>query len=78
MFELLLVCTTADVTFNVGDVVTLSSYYEPTGTRGVSVSADATNVYIGIRSVPSLIAKNGSGANAITATSWRMVVRAYK
>lgn len=72
-----LVCVTADAGYAVGDVVQVHTYYDASN-RGIAISADATNVYVGFRTLPTIVSKDGSTSTAITATSWRAVVRAYK
>ena len=77
-FQAFLVCTTSDLGWAIGDIVLAPLGFQIGGSHyGVTLGADATNMYFAIGS--NIQIRNKSTTTTfgnITASSWRLVVRA--
>lgn len=72
-----LVCTTADAGFAVGESLYLPPAATNNGALSAALSADATNVYLKIGTQGLIVINKSTGNNTVlTATSWRIVIRA--
>lgn len=81
--NLIITCTSADMGFSVGDTIILSpGSYDPSSGNGVQISADATNIFLGLYQIVIRHKSTGTGGPGtwlpITSARWTMQVRAWK
>jgi hypothetical protein len=73
-------CTTGDLGYSIGDEVNIANLHTQSTFEGMTISADATNIYVveGATSGPLIQRKDAPIGNpvAITKSSWAIVVRA--
>lgn len=80
LVQIVLVCKTAEHDYSINDEVVWSSVAQSTF-KGVGVTVDATNLayrYANTASPFSYVHKTTGASVALTNSSWRMVVRAWK
>lgn len=75
-------CTTAELGYSIGDIVSISVGICGGGgeNRGVAVVGDATNLSVRYGSTAPVfvvVDKSGGGSSIITAASWKFFVRAF-
>jgi hypothetical protein len=77
-----LINVTAQAGYNPGDIIQIAANADPVGlNEGTSIKKNATNVtiYIGANGPSQTVVGDGSGGSAVLiASSWNMVVRAYR
>jgi len=76
-WEVKIVCTSSNVGYAVGDVISLTSHNEGSGARGNTASVNATNIQIAGNSI-YIIPKAGGGIIAITNSSWDVILECWK
>jgi hypothetical protein len=76
-WEVKIVCTTSNVGYAVGDVISLTSHNEGNGARGNTASVNATNIQIAGNSI-YVIPKAGGGVSVITNSSWDVILECWK
>ena len=80
LWMLTLKCTTADLNYSAGDefnfIGTLAT--NANSDRGASAFGDATNITVIQGQTITALDKTGFNTGAITVTSWRWVVRAWR
>ena len=76
-WEVKIVCTSSNVGYAVGDVISLTSHNEGNGARGNTASVNATNIQIAGNSI-YVIPKAGGGVSVITNSSWDVILECWK
>ena len=76
-WEVKIVCTSSNVGYAVGDVISLTSHNEGGGLRGNTASVNATNIQIAGNSI-YIIPKAGGGVTVITNSSWDVILECWK
>ena len=76
-WEVKIVCTSSNVGYAVGDVISLTSHNEGSGARGNTASVNATNIQIAGNSI-YIVPKAGGGVTVITNSSWDVILECWK
>ena len=76
-WEVKIVCTSSNLGYAVGDVISLTSHNEGGGARGNTASVNATNIQIAGNSV-YVVPKAGGGVAFITNSSWDVILECWK
>lgn len=75
-----LVCASAELGYSVGDIIYNAGFsIDNTGSsgalvRGISVSADSSNIYVSTGSTINLIQKSGGSQGSLTFANWKFIV----
>ena len=76
-WEAKIVCTSSNLGYAVGDVISLTSHNEGSGARGNTTSVNATNIQIAGNSI-FIVPKAGGGIAALTSSSWDVIFECWK
>lgn len=78
-FDPVLVCTTAELGYAVGDVVSVGGFTDVPGISSMTYSADATNLYFRASGAGwRFVRRDTNVTTGITNSNWRMVLRARR
>jgi hypothetical protein len=67
-------CTIADGTYAVGDRISLDGKQDSSAVGGLTVYADATNIYLAMGTGISVIRADAAGVHAMTLASWDVIL----
>ena len=76
-WEVKIICTSVNLGYAVGDIISLSSHNEGNGLRGNTSSVNASNIQIAGGSL-FIIPKSGGGSTGLTNASWDVIFEAWK
>jgi len=69
-------CLTAELGYAVKDEVEIATFAVASGTNGVSIAVNSTQIKLVLQTLPALINFSTQTATAITAANWNIVVKA--